>query len=30
MADSGVIMRHNDVGEIIGLTIQHASSRKSL
>lgn len=28
MTDEGIIVRYNDAGEVIGLTILHASSRK--
>ncbi len=30
MTDDGVIMRYNDAGEVIGLTILHASAPKTL
>lgn len=30
MSDDEIIVRHNDAGEVIGLTILHASSRKTL
>jgi uncharacterized protein YuzE len=30
MTDDDIIVRHNDAGEVIGLTILHASARKAL
>ena len=30
MTDDDVIVRYNDAGDVIGLTILHASTRKSL